>query len=127
VNLFCLLVTFVKTTSRAAVVSAVLLGMAACAGGLGGGANTSGNNNNSVLAIVGQPANQTVAVGQTVTFSVAATGNAPLNMQDRIDISVVIPTRSRPELLKRAIRSVAAQTVSNIEIIVVIDGPDEGR
>ena len=43
---------------------------------------------------------------------------------DRPRVSVVIPTRDRPHLLVRAISSVQAQTVTDIEIIVVIDGPD---
>jgi glycosyltransferase involved in cell wall biosynthesis len=42
-----------------------------------------------------------------------------------IDVSVVIPTRHRPRLLARALRSVFAQTYSDFEIIVVVDGPDE--
>ena len=41
------------------------------------------------------------------------------------DVSVVIPTRSRPELVTRAVRSALAQTVDDIEVIVVIDGPDD--
>lgn len=41
------------------------------------------------------------------------------------DVSVVIPTRSRPELAVRAVRSALAQTVDNIEVIVVVDGPDD--
>jgi glycosyltransferase involved in cell wall biosynthesis len=40
-------------------------------------------------------------------------------------ISVIIPTRSRPQLLQRAIVSALAQTESRIEIVVVIDGRDE--
>jgi glycosyltransferase involved in cell wall biosynthesis len=40
------------------------------------------------------------------------------------DVSVVIPTRGRPELVTRAVRSALAQTIENIEVIVVIDGPD---
>ena len=40
------------------------------------------------------------------------------------EISVLIPTRNRPELVKRAIASVQAQTFENYEIIVTIDGPD---
>ncbi len=40
-------------------------------------------------------------------------------------VSVVIPTRYRPALLQRAIESVLAQTFTLLEIIVVIDGPDE--
>ena len=40
-------------------------------------------------------------------------------------VSVVIPTRFRPELAVRAVRSALAQTVQNIEVIVVVDGPDD--
>jgi glycosyltransferase involved in cell wall biosynthesis len=39
-------------------------------------------------------------------------------------ISVVIPTRNRPELVCRAVRSVIQQTYSDLEVLVVIDGPD---
>jgi glycosyltransferase involved in cell wall biosynthesis len=39
-------------------------------------------------------------------------------------VSVVIPTRYRPNVLCQAIRSVTAQTVPVLECIVVIDGPD---
>lgn len=39
-------------------------------------------------------------------------------------ISVIIPTRNRPQLLQRAVQSVLAQTLSAIEVVVVIDGPD---
>jgi GT2 family glycosyltransferase len=41
------------------------------------------------------------------------------------EVSVVIPTRFRPELATRAVRSALAQTVGNIEVIVVVDGPDD--
>jgi len=40
------------------------------------------------------------------------------------DVSVVIPTLHRPALLLRALASVVAQTYRQIEIIVVVDGPD---
>jgi glycosyltransferase involved in cell wall biosynthesis len=40
-------------------------------------------------------------------------------------ISVVIPTRNRPELLLRAIDSVRSQSESCTEIVVIVDGPDE--
>lgn len=40
-------------------------------------------------------------------------------------VSVVIPTRKRPELVVRAVRSALAQTFRELEVIVVIDGPDE--
>lgn len=39
-------------------------------------------------------------------------------------VSAVIPTRNRPELVCRAVRSVLSQTVREIECIVIIDGPD---
>ncbi len=41
------------------------------------------------------------------------------------EVTVVIPTRSRPALVARAVRSALAQTFDNIEVIVVVDGPDE--
>jgi glycosyltransferase involved in cell wall biosynthesis len=40
-------------------------------------------------------------------------------------VTAVIPTRNRPELVLRAVRSALAQTYPNIEVIVVVDGPDE--
>jgi len=40
-------------------------------------------------------------------------------------ISVVIPTRNRPNLVCRAVRSALSQTFRTIEVIVVVDGPDE--
>lgn len=39
-------------------------------------------------------------------------------------VSAVIATRNRPELVCRAIESVLRQTYADIEIVVVIDGPD---
>jgi glycosyltransferase involved in cell wall biosynthesis len=39
-------------------------------------------------------------------------------------VSVVIPTRHRPKLVLRAIHSVLNQTHREIELIVVVDGPD---
>jgi glycosyltransferase involved in cell wall biosynthesis len=41
-----------------------------------------------------------------------------------IRVSVVIPTRGRPELVRRAVESVFAQTYRDFEVIVVVDGPD---
>ena len=38
-------------------------------------------------------------------------------------VSVVIPTRGRPQLVRRAIASAIGQTERKIEIVVVIDGP----
>lgn len=39
-------------------------------------------------------------------------------------VSVVIPTRNRPQSVMAAVRSALAQTVPPLEVIVVIDGPD---
>ncbi|WP_239097051.1 glycosyltransferase family 2 protein [Asanoa ferruginea] len=40
-------------------------------------------------------------------------------------MSVVIPTFARPDLVTRAVRSVLAQTVPDLEVVVVVDGPDD--
>lgn len=40
-------------------------------------------------------------------------------------VSAVIPTRFRPELVCRAVRSVLNQSYQEVEAIVVIDGPDK--
>jgi glycosyltransferase involved in cell wall biosynthesis len=40
-------------------------------------------------------------------------------------VSAVIPTRNRPALVCRAVLSVLAQTMANVECIVVVDGPDD--
>ena len=40
-------------------------------------------------------------------------------------VSVVIPTYQRPDLAPRAIRSALAQTLREIEVIVVVDGRDD--
>jgi glycosyltransferase involved in cell wall biosynthesis len=39
-------------------------------------------------------------------------------------VSVVIPTRNRAQVVSRAVRSALAQTFTDLEVIVVIDGPD---
>lgn len=44
--------------------------------------------------------------------------------KDNPTVTAVIPTRGRSEQLMRALRSVLAQTWSEFEVIVVIDGPD---
>ncbi|HLL65306.1 MAG TPA: glycosyltransferase family 2 protein [Micromonosporaceae bacterium] len=46
-------------------------------------------------------------------------------MAGQPDVSVVIPTRNRPELVTRAVRSVLGQTLREIEVLVVVDGPDD--
>jgi glycosyltransferase involved in cell wall biosynthesis len=40
-------------------------------------------------------------------------------------ISVIIPTRNRPHLVCRAVESVLSQTITLIEVLVVLDGPDD--
>ncbi|MDP3668899.1 MAG: glycosyltransferase [Telluria sp.] len=40
-------------------------------------------------------------------------------------IGVVIPTRGRAQLALRAVRSVLAQSHADLELVVVVDGPDE--
>jgi glycosyltransferase involved in cell wall biosynthesis len=39
-------------------------------------------------------------------------------------ISVIIPTTRRPELLVRAVGSVLTQTLTDLEVIIVVDGPN---
>ena len=41
-------------------------------------------------------------------------------------VSVVIPTCWRTDLLAQCLSSILAQTVADIELIVVVDGPDDG-
>jgi glycosyltransferase involved in cell wall biosynthesis len=41
------------------------------------------------------------------------------------DVSVVIPTHSRPVLLTRAVESALRQTLENVEVIVIVDGRDQ--
>jgi glycosyltransferase involved in cell wall biosynthesis len=41
-------------------------------------------------------------------------------------VSAIIPTRNRPELLLRAVRSVLSQTCERVEAVVVVDGHDPG-
>jgi glycosyltransferase involved in cell wall biosynthesis len=39
-------------------------------------------------------------------------------------VSIIIPTYQRPALLLRAVRSALAQSFSQIEVLVIVDGPD---
>ena len=46
-------------------------------------------------------------------------------MSSTPEVSVVIPTWDRPDLVGRAVRTVLAQTYDAIEVIVVVDGPGD--
>ncbi|HZD97866.1 MAG TPA: glycosyltransferase family 2 protein [Micromonosporaceae bacterium] len=46
-------------------------------------------------------------------------------MSSTPEVSVVIPTYSRPDLVVRAVHSALAQSIRDIEVIVVVDGPDD--
>jgi GT2 family glycosyltransferase/2-polyprenyl-3-methyl-5-hydroxy-6-metoxy-1,4-benzoquinol methylase len=48
-----------------------------------------------------------------------------LNRFGAIDLTVVIPTRDRPEILARTLDHLRAQTVSGFSIVVVVDGTDQ--
>lgn len=40
-------------------------------------------------------------------------------------VSAIIPTRNRPDLVARAVNSALRQTFHDLEVVVVIDGPDD--
>ena len=40
-------------------------------------------------------------------------------------VTVIIPTINRPQLVERAVRSALDQTLTDIEVMVVVDGPDD--
>jgi hypothetical protein len=39
-------------------------------------------------------------------------------------VSAVIPSRNRPQIVRRAVQSALSQTCTDLEVVVVIDGPD---
>jgi glycosyltransferase involved in cell wall biosynthesis len=43
----------------------------------------------------------------------------------RLAATIIIPTHDRPELLERAVASALAQTVRDIQVVVVEDGSAE--
>lgn len=47
-----------------------------------------------------------------------------MNAMNTSFVSVIIPTRNRPQLVRQAVQSVLAQSFQALEVIVVIDGPD---
>jgi hypothetical protein len=60
---------------------AILLTVVSSFSSCGGGYRGSTNSNQMPVSITAQPANQTVTVGQTATFSVTASGTPPLTYQ----------------------------------------------
>ena len=48
-----------------------------------------------------------------------------MNGTDHVRVSTVIPTRNRPDMVTRAVRSALAQSLQDCEVIVVLDGPDQ--
>ena len=48
-----------------------------------------------------------------------------MNQDKQVIISVVIPSLNRPKIVTKAVHSALAQTITSIEVIVVVDGPDE--
>jgi hypothetical protein len=55
-------------------------------------------------------------------FLIATEGIVMTSSQELV--SVVIPTRNRPDMVRRAVESALAQTYTSLEVIVVVDGPD---
>jgi len=45
-------------------------------------------------------------------------------MKRNSTVSVVIPTHHRPQFVQRAVRSALAQEYTDLEVVVVVDGPD---
>jgi len=50
---------------------------------------------------------------------------AMVNESNQTIVSVVIPTRNRPQIVARGVRTALTQTLQSIEVIVIIDGPDQ--
>jgi glycosyltransferase involved in cell wall biosynthesis len=50
---------------------------------------------------------------------------AMINANNQPLVSVVIPTRNRPQIVLRGARSALSQTLQSIEVIVIVDGPDQ--
>ena len=48
-----------------------------------------------------------------------------VNETNQIIVSVVIPTRNRPQIVAKSVMTALTQTLESIEVIVIIDGPDQ--
>ncbi|TQQ82509.1 glycosyltransferase [Halonotius roseus] len=57
---------------------------------------------------------------------ISTTGESPGSTTDGPRVSVIIPTYNRDEILPRAVDSALAQTVADIEVLVVDDGSSDG-
>lgn len=51
--------------------------------------------------------------------------SVPAEIESEPLVSVIIPTRNRPELLARAVQSAVEQTYANLEILVIDDASDD--
>ena len=65
---------------------------------------------------------ETRVIGQAVTETLV--GLSSVSEAVAPEISVVIPTCNRPDLVQRAVTSVLQQTLTAIEIVVIVDGGD---
>jgi glycosyltransferase involved in cell wall biosynthesis len=75
------------------------------------------------MPLAGLDSSKAICAGALVTRE-TATGGEGVDHSSPALVSVVIPTLNRPVMLKRALDSVFRQTWQNLEIIVVVDGPD---
>jgi glycosyltransferase involved in cell wall biosynthesis len=71
------------------------------------------------------------AAGQTACYATDASIERAETTDDKVDehsapslVSVIIPTLRRPTLLLRALASVFCQTWRELEVVVIVDGPD---
>ncbi|HEY8609264.1 MAG TPA: glycosyltransferase [Noviherbaspirillum sp.] len=66
--------------------------------------------------------------GGAVPFTVIEGGAGGVAIESRIAVSVVVPSKGRPQLLNRCLASLVLQRFDpeRFEIIVVDDGPDDG-
>ncbi|MGQ0620476.1 MAG: glycosyltransferase family 2 protein [Panacagrimonas sp.] len=65
-------------------------------------------------------------MASTKPSSISPAASVPTAADPRPRVSVVIPTHNRLEMMQRALASALAQTVTDIEVIVVDDGSSDG-
>ena len=96
--------------------SLILLAITACLCGCGGSSSNGGSNPPTAPTISSQPTSVTVTTGQTATFTVSATGTAPLSYQWFMNTTAVGTNSSTLTITQTPISDNAAQiyvTVSN--------------